>query len=248
MFNLPLWLLLIRSGRGFKAISRHTRLLIPLQSSLDVDIHVIKHPLRRGWKHDVFSQRRARFVLPKIETLRWHVNSSNHRCLNPCERGGIWLPKKEMWGRYKPWRCVYCMSERRGKFQITEQERKWIRNWKRQFPLFPSFVCTVRINVFPTVRVFFHADWSTAGLSQQLDEWGDEGWIERERMERSGGQRTGEHDRQTLTKMSLVVKYRIKIEASFEEERRERDMGVGMNKKTWVPYLAICRVCYHAFL
>lgn len=34
---------------------------------------------------------------------------------------------------------------------------------------FSSFVCTGRINFFPTVRVFFHADRSTAGLSQQLD-------------------------------------------------------------------------------
>lgn len=34
---------------------------------------------------------------------------------------------------------------------------------------FSGFVCTGRINFFPTVRVFLHADRSTAGLSQQLD-------------------------------------------------------------------------------
>lgn len=35
--------------------------------------------------------------------------------------------------------------------------------------------------------------------------------------------------------MSLVVKCGLKIEARFKEERRERDVGGGMNKKTLSP-------------
>lgn len=36
---------------------------------------------------------------------------------------------------------------------------------------------------------------------------------------------------QALTKASLMVKCGIKLEACFKEERRERGVGVGMNKK-----------------
>ena len=43
-----------------------------------------------------------------------------------------------------------------------------------------GFVFTGWINSIPAVRVFFHADWSTAGLSQQLESEERRGLIERE--------------------------------------------------------------------
>lgn len=130
-----------------------------------------------GWKR--FSHRQLSLFAKNREAiisnpspvcgLRWLINCWDHRCLNPCNGGRIWLPKEAAWGRFKPGGGCTAWVRGGGKNSDYRVGEKVTKELEETISSFSSFVCTGRINFFPTVRVFFHADWSTAGLSQQLD-------------------------------------------------------------------------------
>lgn len=60
--------------------------------------------------------------------------------------------------RYKPQRWMRRMSERRGKFRLQSRRESDKAIGRDNFLFFPALFCTGRINFFPTMRVFFHAD------------------------------------------------------------------------------------------
>lgn len=161
-------------------------------------------------------------------------------CFHECSEVNNLSIKKQTW------RWMY-LSERRGKFWLWSRRENDKANGGDNFCLFPAFfVWAGYISSPPWVFFFFfHADWSTAGLSQLLDSeerrtWRIEG---KKRIERGVG------DRHSLWQRCLSWwSVGSKLEACFKGERRERGVGVGMNKKPRVHYLTICRVCDHEFL
>lgn len=180
MFNLPLWLLLVQSGRGVKAINRHAGLFISLQVKSWCWYSCNKACFHcEEFGSTVFSLRGSSFCLPEIE--RWSCQS-HCRCkvwgeLSTVQITGattrakeerISLARKAVWSRYKP-RGVCTAWVRGGENWDYRVREKVTKGLEETVPSFSCFACTGWINFFPIVRVFFHADWSAAGLSQQLD-------------------------------------------------------------------------------
>lgn len=146
MFNLPLWLLLVQSGRGVKAINRHAGLFISLQVKSWCWYSCNKACFRcEEVGSTVFSLRGSSFCLPEIE--RWSCQS-HCRCKVWGElstvriTGATTRAKEEFLLQGKQCEAdinpeVYVLHEwEEGKIEITEWGRKWQRDWKRQFPLF----------------------------------------------------------------------------------------------------------------
>lgn len=89
----------------------------------------------------------------RCKGLRRVINSSNHRCLNRCERGRIWLSKKATRSRYKPGGgCTAWV--RGGENSDYGIGKKMTKQLEETISSFSSFLCTGRINFFPTVSVF----------------------------------------------------------------------------------------------
>lgn len=150
MFNLFLWLLLIQSGAGVKAISWYTRLLVPLQTCSWWWFSWNKESLRHcEGVGSVFSHRGSSVHLPERDRFSFQT-SCQCKVWGELSRvqitGASTGVKQEEFGSERE-RCeadrnleVDVLSEwDEGKIQIIERERKWQSNWKRQFPLFPAF-------------------------------------------------------------------------------------------------------------
>lgn len=185
--------------------------------SVDVDIHVIKQPcIARGVGSMFSSQgqpslfarnREIIFSNPlPVQGSRWVISCSNHRCSNPIRRREI-LAAKEGVINPRGGCAAWVRGGENSDYRVGEKATKQLEETISSF--FPALFCTGRINFFPTMRVFFHADWSTAGLSQQLDseekrtrriekrEDGAEG------VSGGGEQRAGERDRNRLWQRCL---------------------------------------------
>lgn len=146
MFNLPLWLLLVQSGRGVKAINRHAGLFISLQVKSWCWYSCNKACFHcEEFGSTVFSLRGSSFCLPEIDDhvkaivgARFEVSYQQFKSQVPPpvrKKKEFLLQGKQCEADINP--EVYVLHEwEEGKIEITEWERKWQRDWKRQFPLF----------------------------------------------------------------------------------------------------------------
>lgn len=189
MFNLPACLLLIQSGRGVKAIRRHVGLFIPLQAKSWWWYSCNKVPFHcEEAASTVFSLGGSSLCLPEIET--WSCQS-HRRCeawgeLSTVQITGAtarakrrrnFSAKESSVKQIQTRRCMYRMSERRGKLRL-QSGRESDKGIGRDSSLF-FLLCLYGVDKFlPHSESVFPCWLKHSRTEPAIRQWGEEVWIE----------------------------------------------------------------------